>query len=153
MSDLSWPEVLSTLVAGRDLDADTATAAMRAIMGGEALPTQVAAFLIGLRAKGETVDEIVGFARAMREFSLKVAVGELVVVDTCGTGGDRAGTVNISTMAALVVAGAGVKVAKHCNRAATSSCGSADVLEALGVAIDLTPEGVGACIVEAGIGF
>jgi anthranilate phosphoribosyltransferase len=121
-------------------------------MSGEGTPGQVGGFLLALRAKGETVDEITGLARTMREFSLKVPT-DRPVVDTCGTGGDRAGTVNISTMAALVVAGAGVPVAKHGNRAASSACGSADVLEALDVVLELTPEGVAACIEEAGIGF
>jgi anthranilate phosphoribosyltransferase len=105
-----------------------------------------------MRAKGETVDEIVGLARTMREFSKKVSV-KGTLVDTCGTGGDRSGTVNISTMAALVVAGAGARVAKHGNRSASSQCGSADLLEALGVAIDLDADGVASCIEETGIGF
>jgi anthranilate phosphoribosyltransferase len=152
MSDFSWADVLATLVRGEDLNEHAAGSAMRSIMSGEATPSQIGAFLVALRAKGETVDEITGLARVMREFSLKVPV-EGLVVDTCGTGGDRAGTANISTMAALVVAGAGVRVAKHGNRAASSKCGSADLLEALGVAIDLAPEGVAACINEAGIGF
>ena len=152
MSDFSWADTLAALVRGEDLDEHASGAAMRSIMSGEATPGQIGAFLIALRAKGETVDEITGLARVMREFSLKVPVDE-PVVDTCGTGGDRAGTANISTMAALAVAGAGVKVAKHGNRAASSKCGSADLLEALGVAIDLAPEGVAACIEEAGIGF
>jgi anthranilate phosphoribosyltransferase len=152
MSDFSWPEVLASLVRGDDLDEHAAAAAMRSIMSGEATPAQIGGFLIALRSKGETVDEITGFARVMREFSLKVPV-DGPVIDTCGTGGDRAGTANISTMAALVVAGAGVRVAKHGNRAQSSQCGSADLLEALGVAIDLAPEGVAACIDEAGIGF
>jgi len=152
MTDFSWADVLTALVRGDDLDEHAAGSAMRSIMSGEATPGQIGAFLIGLRAKGETVDEITGIARVMSEFSLKVPV-EGPVVDTCGTGGDRAGTANISTMAALVVAGAGVRVAKHGNRAASSKCGSADLLEALGVAIDLAPEGVAACIDEAGIGF
>ena len=147
-----WPDILAALVRREDLDETTASEAMRSIMSGEATPGQIGGFLLALRAKGETVDEIVGLARTMREFSLRVAT-ELRVVDTCGTGGDRAGTANISTMAALVVAGAGVPVAKHGNRAASSSCGSADLLEALGVELTLSPEGVAACIEEAGIGF
>ena len=152
MDDFSWADTLASLVLGEDLDEHAAAAAMRSIMSGDATSGQIGAFLIALRAKGETVDEITGLARVMREFSLKVPVTE-PVIDTCGTGGDRAGTANISTMAALAVAGAGVKVAKHGNRAQSSKCGSADLLEALGVAIDLAPEGVAACIDEAGIGF
>lgn len=152
MSDVSWPDALGRLVRGEDLDEQTAAAALHSIMSGEATPGQVGGFLLALRAKGETVDEITGLARTMREFSLKVRT-DRPVVDTCGTGGDRAGTVNISTMAALVVAGAGAAVAKHGNRAASSSCGSADLLEALGVVLELSPEGVAACIEEAGIGF
>jgi len=152
MSDFSWPDTLARLVHGEDLERGTAAAAMRQIMGGEATPAQIGGFLLALRSKGETVDEIAGLAEVMREFSLKVTIDE-PVVDTCGTGGDRAGTCNISTMAALVVAGAGAKVAKHGNRAASSQCGSADLLEALGVTIELPPEGVAACIAEAGIGF
>jgi len=152
MSDFSWADTLASLVRGDDLDEHAAAAAMRSIMSGEATPGQIGGFLIALRTKGETVDEITGLARVMREFSLKVPV-TAPVIDTCGTGGDRAGTANISTMAALAVAGAGVKVAKHGNRAQSSKCGSADLLEALGVAIDLAPEGVAACIEEAGIGF
>jgi len=152
MSDFSWPETLSRLVRREDLGEHEAAAAMGEIMSGAATPAQAGGFLLALRAKGETADEIVGLARMMRSFSKKVAVSGLLV-DTCGTGGDRAGTVNISTMAALVVAGAGVRVAKHGNRAASSACGSADLLEALGVAIDLEPEGVASCIEDAGIGF
>jgi anthranilate phosphoribosyltransferase len=152
MSDLSWPDVLDALVRGEDLARDTAASAMRAIMTGETTPAQIGGFLLALRAKGETVDEIAGFAAAMREFSVKVRIGG-DLVDTCGTGGDRSGTCNISTMAALVAAGAGARVAKHGNRSSSSKCGSADVLEALGVAIELSPEGVAACIDEAGIGF
>jgi len=125
---------------------------MGEIMSGAATPGQIGGFLLALRAKGETVDEIVGLAKTMRSFSEKVSVSG-PLVDTCGTGGDRSGTVNLSTMAALVAAAAGARVAKHGNRAATSECGSADVLEALGVVIDLGPEGVAACIEEAGIGF
>jgi anthranilate phosphoribosyltransferase len=152
MDDFSWPGTLAWLLRREDLSEPSASAAMRSIMEGEATPAQIGGFLVGLRAKGETVDEIVGLARTMRELSRKVEV-EGPVVDTCGTGGDRAGTINISTMAALVVAGAGVRVAKHGNRAASSRCGSADLLEALGVVIDLEPDDVAACIEEAGIGF
>jgi anthranilate phosphoribosyltransferase len=125
---------------------------MTEIMDGAATPAQIAGFVIALRAKGETTDEIVGLVRTMRAFAEKVDVaGELL--DTCGTGGDRTGTFNVSTAAALVCAGAGARVAKHGNRAASSRCGSADVLEALGVKIDLAPDAVAACIESAGIGF
>jgi len=152
MTGFSWADALARLLGGEDLDEQTAADAMRSIMEGEATPAQIGGFLMALRAKGESVDEIVGLARTMREYARKVVVaGDLI--DTCGTGGDRAGTVNISTMAALVVAGAGGRVAKHGNRAASSRCGSADLLEALGVAIDLEPDGVAECIEEAGIGF
>ena len=148
----SWGHAISTLLAGNDLPEEVATAAMSEIMEGAATPAQIAGFVVALRAKGETTDEIAGLVRSMREYSLHVEVsGD--VLDTCGTGGDRTGTFNVSTAAALVCAGAGVKVAKHGNRAASSRCGSADVLEALGVRIDLPPEGVERCIEEAGIGF
>jgi anthranilate phosphoribosyltransferase len=152
MTDFSWPQTLSTLLAGRSLSEDEAGAAMKEIMEGAATPAQIAGFVIALRSKGETIDEIVGLVTTMRTFSEKIDVGQ-DVLDTCGTGGDRTGTFNVSTAAALVCAGAGVKVAKHGNRAASSRCGSADVLEALGVKIDLSPEGVAACIATAGIGF
>jgi anthranilate phosphoribosyltransferase len=152
MSDFSWPVMLACLVRGEHLAETEAAAAMGEIMAGEATPAQIGGFLLALRAKGETIDEIVGLARTMRSFSKHVEVAG-PLVDTCGTGGDRAGTANISTMAAIVVAGAGARVAKHGNRAASSGCGSADLLEALGIAIDLEPAGVAACIEEAGIGF
>ena len=152
MSDFSWPDTLARLVRREDLGEHEAAAAMGEIMSGAATPAQAGGFLLALRAKGETADEITGLARMMRSFSKKVVVSG-PLVDTCGTGGDRAGTVNISTMAAFVVAGAGARVAKHGNRAASSACGSADLLEALGVAIDLEPEGVASCIEDAGIGF
>lgn len=121
-------------------------------MQGQATPAQLGAFLAGMRTKGESVEEIVGLVETMRRFSRKVEV-DYPVVDTCGTGGDRQGTVNVSTTSALVLAGAGAKVAKHGNRAASSQCGSADLLEALGVKIDLDPDGVKRCLDEAGIGF
>jgi len=136
----------------RDLTEEEAHAAMREIFSGESSPVLLSALLIGLRMKGETVDEIAGMARAMREYALKVEV-EGPLVDTCGTGGDGSGSFNVSTAAAFVVAGAGGRVAKHGNRAMTSSCGSADVLEALGAKIDLTPSQVAQCINEAGFGF
>jgi anthranilate phosphoribosyltransferase len=148
----TWPGVLTTLIAGGELDTDTAAWAMAQVMDGDATPAQVAGFAVALRAKGETPAEVGGLVRAMLQRAHRVDV-EGPAVDTCGTGGDRAHTVNISTMAALVVAGAGARVVKHGNRAASSSCGSADLLEALGVTIDLTPEQVTRCVAEVGIGF
>jgi anthranilate phosphoribosyltransferase len=136
----------------RDLTEDEAAGAMADIMNGEASPAQIGAFITALRMKGETVDEIAGMARVMREKALRVQV-DGPVIDTCGTGGDASGSFNVSTAAAFVAAGAGVRVAKHGNRAMSSQSGSADVLEALGAKIDLTPEQVGACIEQAGIGF
>ncbi len=148
----AWPDILNALVAGEDLTEDQAGAAMAQIMEGSALPSQIAAFVIALKAKGETETELTGLVRTMRRFSEKVDIdGD--VLDTCGTGGDRSGTFNVSTAAAIVCAGAGVRVAKHGNRAASSKCGSADVFEALGVRIDLSPDGVARCIEEGGIGF
>lgn len=148
----SWPQTIAALLGGRSLAEPEAAAAMTEIMEGAATPAQIAAFVIALRAKGETAQEVTGLVRTMRAYAQPVKVeGELL--DTCGTGGDRAGTFNVSTAAALVCAGAGVAVAKHGNRAASSRCGSADVLEALGVRIDLPPEGVARCIEAAGIGF
>ena len=144
---------LAELTAGRDLTQEDAREVLLEIMGGRAGDAQTGAFLSALRVKGETADEIVGMARAMSELAEKVDVDADVILDTCGTGGDRAGTFNISTAAALVAAGAGVTVAKHGNRSATSKCGSADVLEALGVVIDLAPEHVSRCIATCGIGF
>jgi anthranilate phosphoribosyltransferase len=151
MSEL-WPPLLTRLLAGEDLTADEAVGAMAAIMDGEATPAQIAAFVVALRAKGETSEEIEGLARTMLDRAVPVPTSG-PVVDTCGTGGDRAGTLNVSTIAAVVVAGAGVPVAKHGNRAASSRCGSADLLEALGVKIDLDAAGVTRCIEQAGIGF
>lgn len=148
----AWPEVLGPLTAGRDLEEASAHAAMTEIMEGRAEPAQIAAFIVALRAKGETVDEMVGLVRAMYDAAVTVDVG-VPVVDTAGTGGDRSGTFNVSTTAALVAAGAGARVAKHGNRAASSRAGSADVLEALGVPIELAPESVATLVREAGFGF
>lgn len=151
-SGVHWPDVLSRLVAHQDLDDTTTAAAMAAIMEGQATPAQVAGLLMALRSKGETAEEIAGLVQAMRRYALPVHV-EGASVDTCGTGGDRAGTFNVSTVAALVAAGAGATVAKHGNRAASGQCGSADLLESWGVVIDLPPAGVETCIREVGIGF
>jgi anthranilate phosphoribosyltransferase len=148
----TWPGLLTSLLHRVDLTTEQTAWAMAQIMSGEATPSQVAGFAIGLRAKGETAEEVGGLAATMIEFAAPVpAVGG--ALDIVGTGGDRSHTVNISTMAAIVAAAAGVPVAKHGNRAASSSCGSADVLEELGVAIDLTGAGVASCVAAAGIGF
>jgi len=148
----SWPSVLGPLTAGRDLDEHTAHAAMAEMMSGRAEPAQIAAFIVALRAKGETVDEMTGMVRAMYDNAVTVDVG-VPVVDTAGTGGDRSGTFNISTTAAFIAAGAGARVAKHGNRAASSRAGSADVLEALGVPIELPPEATARLVRESGFGF
>jgi anthranilate phosphoribosyltransferase len=148
-------DAIRAVVEGRELAATEATAAMDAIMTGTVSGAQIGALVTALRMRGETTDEIAGFAAAMRAHALTVPVDHAAgpLVDTCGTGGDAAGTFNISTTAAFVIAGAGVRVAKHGNRAVTSRCGSADLLEGLGVAIELAPDAVAACIDEAGIGF
>jgi len=151
-SPFSWPAVLGQLLRGQDLSEDDAAAAMGEILAGEATSAQIAAFATGLRIKGETVTEITGLVTAMLAAATPMRV-EGPLVDVVGTGGDRAGTFNVSTLAAIVVAGAGPRVAKHGNRAASSRCGSADLLEALGVAISLPPDGVAQTIAEAGIGF
>ena len=143
---------LQTVVSGRDLDRRSARSAMDEIMDGTATPVQIAALLAALRTKGETVEEICGMVESMRAHATQVRL-DRDAVDTCGTGGDGSLTFNISTAAALVAGGAGAPGAKHGNRAASSRCGSADVLEALGVAIALPPAGVAACVDEAGMGF
>jgi len=164
-----FKELIREVVEGRDLTEGRMIEAMEAIMGGEATPAQMAAFLTALRLKGETVAEITGAARVMRERATRIRVGgpdpvmdidrdEInveyeTILDTCGTGGDATNTFNISTTTAFVLAGAGVKVAKHGNRSVSSLCGSADVLEALGVNLDVTPETVERCVREVGIGF
>ncbi|MSS69856.1 MAG: anthranilate phosphoribosyltransferase [Candidatus Latescibacteria bacterium] len=146
-------EAIAKLIDGQHLTQAEAAGVMDEIMSGEATPAQIGAFLVALRVKGETVDEIAGCVAVMREKSTKVNTRHAVVVDTCGTGGDASGTFNISTTAAFVLAGAGLCVAKHGNRAMSSKCGSADVLKALGVNIERSPERVGRCLDEVGIGF
>ncbi len=145
-------EAIQALVSGRSLTMEQAAQIMEEIMSGAATPAQIAAFATALRLKGETVEEITGLAKTMRAKAILVHTDELVV-DTCGTGGDGLGTFNISTAAAFVAAGTGLKVAKHGNRAMSSQCGSADVLEALGVRIDLNAKQVQRCLKEVGIGF
>jgi anthranilate phosphoribosyltransferase len=145
--------LLRRLIAGEHLSGDEAAAFIGAIMDGEYTPAQAAGLLVGLAAKGETPEEIAGAARAMRERSVAVEHGLPSVVDVVGTGGDGANTINISTMAALVVAAAGVPVAKHGNRAASSACGSADVLEAAGLVLEISPGTAGAMLREAGFTF
>ncbi|MEU2614171.1 anthranilate phosphoribosyltransferase [Micromonospora sp. NPDC007271] len=156
MGERTWPLLLNALLRGAELStADTAWA-MDEIMTGSASPAQVAGFVVALRAKGETPGELAGLVEAMLGRSVAVELPEEIratALDVVGTGGDLAHTVNISTMTALVVAGAGVRVVKHGNRAASSSCGTADLLEYLGVPLDLAPEQVARCVTEAGIGF
>jgi anthranilate phosphoribosyltransferase len=152
----SWASLLADLLAGRTLPTASTSWAMGEIMDGAATDVQVAAYVVALRGKGETPAEVDGMVGAMLERAVPFPLPERLrraAVDTCGTGGDRAGTVNISTMAALVVAAAGIPVVKHGNRAATSKSGSADLLEALGVAIDLPPDAVARCVEQVGIGF
>jgi anthranilate phosphoribosyltransferase len=157
-------EAIRALVDRRDLTRIEAAAAMEAIMSGSATNAQIAAFLVALRMKGESVEELIGLAQVMRQKAVKVrtrtadvvaATGtdREMLIDTCGTGGDASGTFNVSTATAFVVAGAGLKVAKHGNRSVSSLCGSADVVETLGISIELTPAQVGRCVDEVGIGF
>ncbi|HUI26509.1 MAG TPA: anthranilate phosphoribosyltransferase [Candidatus Kryptonia bacterium] len=150
---MDLPDALARLIDRHNLTAGEMEGVMRRIMRDEATPAQIGGLLVALRMKGETVDEIIGAVRAMRAEAVSIRPRAAVVVDTCGTGGDRSGTFNISTAAAFVVAGAGLTVAKHGNRAMSGTVGGADVLEALGVKIDLHPERVAACIDEVGIGF
>jgi anthranilate phosphoribosyltransferase len=145
-------EAIEALVSGRSLSFEQAAGVMEEIMSGQATPAQIAAFATALRIKGETVDEIAGLASVMRAKAVPVAA-RAPVVDTCGTGGDNLASINISTAAAFIAAGAGITVAKHGNRAMTSRCGSADILEALGVKINLNAEAVAKCLEEVGIGF
>lgn len=147
-----WPELIGALVRREDLDADTTAWAMDQIMGGEASEVHIAAFAVALRSKGETVHEVEGLVRTMMERARLIEVPG-PTLDIVGSGGDQAHTVNISTMASIVAAATGVRVVKHGNRAASSACGTADVLEELGVALDLDPDDVAAVAVEAGITF
>src|SRR5881409_4180904 len=164
MSSPIITEAIRVLVDRRDLTRIEAAAAMEAIMSGAATNAQIAAFLTALRMKGETIEELIGFAQVMREKVARVPTrGEEtaaltgtdreMLIDTCGTGGDASGTFNVSTATAFVVAGAGLKVAKHGNRSVSSLCGSADVVETLGISLDLTPAKVARCVDEVGIGF
>ncbi len=149
-----WPAVLTRLLAGQSLTAAEATVAMGEVLLGDATPAQIAALAVALRAKGETVDEMLGFVRAMQHHAVPLPIPPGTdLVDTCGTGGDRLKSINVSTIAALVVAATGSKVCKHGGRASSSAVGAADVLEALGVVADLGPVGVARCIDEVGMGF
>ncbi len=149
---MNWPELLSSLVRGEDQPAEATAWAMERILNGDATPVQIAGFVVGLRSKGETVHELTGLADMMIEFATPIEIGG-PAVDVVGSGGDRSNTVNISTMAAIVAAAAGARVVKHGNRAASSACGAADVLEALGVVLDLAPEVQPQVVDRVGIGF
>ncbi|UCB57673.1 MAG: anthranilate phosphoribosyltransferase [Candidatus Omnitrophota bacterium] len=146
-------EAISRLAEKKDLSQETMTGAMEEIMSGQASAAQIAAYLLGLRMKGETVDEITCAAQVMRRHVTKIKSRETFLLDTCGTGGDSSGTFNVSTISALVASGAGVKVAKHGNRSVSSKCGSADLLMALGVKIDIAPEKIEKCLEEIGFAF
>jgi anthranilate phosphoribosyltransferase len=157
LADLGgWPAVLGPLVAGHDLPAESTRAAMAEILDGAATPAQLAGFVVALRMKGETVEELTGLLDAMLGAATLVPVDAVLqgrLVDIVGTGGDRSHSINVSTLASFVVAGAGVPVCKHGNRAASSACGAADLLEALGVTIELTPDDVVRCLEKAGLAF
>lgn len=151
-----WPQVLAHLLEGRELDTATAHACVESILAGDVTPAQIAGFLVALKARGERPGELVAMLGAVRAAGVAVVLPPHLAgaaMDVVGTGGDGTSSVNLSTMAALVVAGAGVPVCKHGNRAASSACGAADVLEALGVALEISPQGVVACVEQAGIGF
>lgn len=151
-----WPTVLSALVEHRDLSPEVAAGALDQILHGDATPSQISAFIVALKSKGESTAELSAMLQVVRNNGVPVVLADSVArsaIDIVGTGGDHSNSVNVSTMSALVVAGAGVPVCKHGNRAASSKCGAADVLEALGVAIELDAQGVQACIEETGMGF
>jgi len=156
VGERTWPHLIATLLQSQELSAEDTAWAMGEIMSGTATPAQIAGFAVALRAKGETTAELSGLVEAMLGHAVSVPLSDELraeAVDVVGTGGDRARTVNISTMAAVVLAGAGVRVVKHGGRAASSACGSADLVEHFGVPLDLGPEGVLRCVREAGIGF
>jgi anthranilate phosphoribosyltransferase len=156
MGDRTWPHLIATLLRGEELSTPDTAWAMAEIMAGSATPAQISAFAVALRAKGETPGELAGLVEAMLASATRLELPEEVradALDVVGTGGDGAHTVNISTMSAIVTAGAGARVVKHGNRAASSACGAADLLEYLGVPLDLPPAAVARCITEAGIGF
>src|SRR5215470_78487 len=155
MSTALWPDAIGRLLRREELPPALVEQVMATILSGDATDAQIAGFAVALRAKGETAAELAALVRTMLDFAEHVDLADLggPLVDTCGTGGDGAGTVNVSTMAAIVAAAAGARVAKHGGRAASSKCGSVDVLESLGVVIDLGPDGVSRCVREVGIGF
>ncbi len=148
-----WAGLFRRLTEGGHLTADVANAAMTEILSGQATPAQIGGFVMALRTKGETAEELVGLLSAMRAAAEAVPLDAAGLIDTCGTGGDHSGSINVSTAAALVAVGAGARVCKHGNRSASSLCGSADVLEELGAVIDLGPVGVARCMTETGFGF
>src|ERR1700694_1626920 len=151
-----WPSVVGSLLGPRDLSFEQARTAFAEVLAGDASPAQLAGFVVALRTKGETIEELSGLLAAMLDAAVIVEIDSSLrdrLVDTCGTGGDRSHSINVSTLAAFVVAGAGVSVYKHGNRAASSACGSADLLEALGVAIELDAAGTLHCVAEAGMAF
>ncbi len=150
---MTLQQAIAAALRGDALSRGDVAKVFGAIMDGDATPAQIGGLLVALRAKGETVDELIGAATAMRERALALACAAPTSIDTCGTGGDGAGTINVSTLAALILAGCGATVAKHGNRAQSSRCGSADVLEALGVRVDAPPAVVARCLAEARIGF
>ena len=151
MNEVLTP-ILAKLTRGGTLSSDEVDAALAEILEGRVADVQAAGFIVALRTKGESDEELAALVRAMLKYATQVDVAP-GAIDTCGTGGDRSGTINVSTLAALIAAGAGAKVVKHGNRAQSSQCGSADVLEALGVAVELGPQGVAKCVDEAGVGF
>ncbi len=146
-------DAIGKLVEGKSLTENESEIVMSEIMSGEATPSQIGAFLVSLRIKGETIEEITGCAKAMRASAIKILPDAALLVDTCGTGGDALSTFNISTLVAFVAAAAGLAIAKHGNRSVSSMCGSADLLQALGVKIELSPDKVSACIDKVGVGF